>query len=193
MFGNDVETLCWRMLLEFDAICKVYGQSYQGFSEIFAYSCCQTISAGSKSVKSSNYITRAMLCCDTTIAPAHTRPTLFLQRNRFLSAENECCGCSFLYHSAPNVYTHERMIDDCFDALKSINTMERDSRGGSVGARADLRRNTFGMNCKLLRISFLLEMGFKNMWAEHQLIAKHRPADDWPNHLTSLDVLMIVH
>lgn len=38
----------------------------------------------------------------------------------------------FIYHFAPNVYIRE-MIDDCFDALKSINTMER-----VVGALASL-------------------------------------------------------
>lgn len=75
------------------------------------------------------------------------RSTLFLQQNRFLWAENECCG-SFLYHSAPNVYTHEKMIDDCFDALKSINTMEREAL-----ARTYFRRNV-RMSCKLLRIKY---------------------------------------
>lgn len=39
---------------------------------------------------------------------------------------DECCGF-FSYHFAPNVYyTYGKMIDDCFDALKSINTMDRD-------------------------------------------------------------------
>lgn len=40
------------------------------------------------------------------------------------------------YHFALNVYNIREMIDDCFDALKSINTMEwNDEALASLSAR----------------------------------------------------------
>lgn len=66
-----------------------------------------------------------MLSAETNFQPFSSS----FNNNRSVVYRNECCGLvSYEYISfAPNVYIYEKMIDDCFDALKSINTMERDA------------------------------------------------------------------